>query len=1005
MFAPICLLNAKEKKVALVVGVSKYENGWASLQCTLNDVKLVQEKLKELGFSIDTLCNPKREEFEKYVNKFVDKSKNSNVAVFYFSGHGFYEKGDYIALKDTPLDYNRKNKAYEINGIAGSLKAERNYLFLDCCRDAVDKGMQTVNVDYLNSAVQQGKKKKTWILYATEVGNTAVSGSASEKYSPFTASLVNHWADNAMFKAIWKSVCEEVYKKCGRRPQVSSELDDYSFCDGVVLCNFGGPNSHRLIKKEGKYGIVDKDNNVIVKPTYDDACTAGPTYFGYMEETDYLDVCVDGKYGYVDWNGKVVIPLEYDWVDGNRVKSDGSFLSVVKKNGKFGVINGENQVVIPFEYECLEIIYSYSARLIYARKAGKYGYLDYNGRCVIPFVYDDAGFFENDLAPVSQNGKYGYINSTGEIKIPLQYEYASDFSSGLAAVVQNGKMGYIDMDGVTVIKCLYDAKYVNYAYYSGTQLTRKGLYFGSSFVGQMAAVSINGSKLAFINKMGEFLTGFDYDKVCKMTSSSACVTKQLRKIYLDRCGNEYLDEEEFKRESVSRMAEQGDKQAMFQMGESFYRKKEYSKAYDWYLKAANLGYVEAYQKLGDLFYYSGGIKLSFEDALQWYQKYVQSPYARYTDECYRKIGRIYFHGGHGVPQSFAKSLDAYGKSNTSEAYYTIGGMYETGNYIEKNLDKALENYKKAGDYKDATEKVKLLSDRKKVSISCINSRASVYFDGEYVGKSTVSLLATKGKHSFALVPNNKLYDEYNGTLDVRDDCMESVRLHNKILDYFDWDRSCDNGHYGSYHFSPKYQIMLEYMYRVSRMSYGLMLGVSPGFFKSNHRSVQINQSVDMDISVGTGGNTAMDEMVTNRYNGASLDYSEFVDPYGIAKYYDSNFMALANVGVDACNGIMFETGVGAAWHRDKYYMSDTYMITEIKKEDGTMDYQYASMDKSHVYMGKTICSPAIRLGATFMIPFNRYYDMGLTIGGGYTYLPMNHKCSSWDAIIGFVYCY
>lgn len=295
------------------------------------------------------------------------------------------------------------------------------------------------------------------------------------------------------------------------------------------------------------------------------------------------------------------------------------------------------------------------------------------------------------------------------------------------------------------------------------------------------------------------------------------------------------------------------------------------------------------------------------------------------------------------------------------------------------------------------------AEKSALKVNCENATADVYLDNKYVGKTPCKVNTLTGPHEILLEAKmmessrkrifiNTVYETY------------SDKLSRKTIEYFDWDRSCDNGHYGSYHFSPKYQFMLEYMYRVSRMSYGLILGLSPGVFKFNP-SVQVNQSVDMDISVGTGGNAARDEIVTNRYNSASLDYSELVDPYGIAKYYDSNIMALANVGVDACNGIMFEAGVGAAWHRDKYYMSDTYKITETKKEDGTIDYQYASMDKSHVYMGETICSPAIRLGATFMIPFNRYYDMGLTIGGGYTYLPMNHKCSSWDATIGFVYCY
>lgn len=283
-------------------------------------------------------------------------------------------------------------------------------------------------------------------------------------------------------------------------------------------------------------------------------------------------------------------------------------------------------------------------------------------------------------------------------------------------------------------------------------------------------------------------------------------------------------------------------------------------------------------------------------------------------------------------------------------------------------------------------------------VKCENVTADIYLDNKYVGKTPCMVNTFTGPHEILL--KAKMRDS-SGKHIFLESAYESYsdKLDMKTIDYFDWDRSCDNGHYGSYHFSPRYQIMLEYMYRFSRMSYGLILGFSPGLFKGfGLQSTYI--SVEQDLFVYKDG-----VLISKKYNSTSVDYSQLVDPKNVAKHYDSNGMALANVGVDVCNGIMLEAGVGAAWHSDKYYMPETYWITETTLDDGTVDYKYESKNESNLYKGKYICSPAIRLGATFMIPFNRYYDMGLTIGGGYTYLPMNHKCSSWDATIGFVYCY
>lgn len=48
--------------------------------------------------------------------------------------------------------------------------------------------------------------------------------------------------------------------------------------------------------------------------------------------------------------------------------------------------------------------------------------------------YEDAGTFNNGLAPVKQNGKWGYIDTEGKTVIPFQYDIAGLFSEGFALV-------------------------------------------------------------------------------------------------------------------------------------------------------------------------------------------------------------------------------------------------------------------------------------------------------------------------------------------------------------------------------------------------------------------------------------------------------------------------------------------------------------------------------------------------------------------------------------------
>lgn len=293
-------------------------------------------------------------------------------------------------------------------------------------------------------------------------------------------------------------------------------------------------------------------------------------------------------------------------------------------------------------------------------------------------------------------------------------------------------------------------------------------------------------------------------------------------------------------------------------------------------------------------------------------------------------------------------------------------------------------------------------------------KAKVYFDGRFVGNTPCKVKTMTGFHDVRV--KSRLHYDYSKRILLNyTDMYLPVTLDYRTPSYFDWDEYA--AHHVSYHFSPKYQVSLSYMYRidgynVTRLSYGLILGFSPWFFKgmgdyfSQSVSVDVSSSTSVSTSVTVGGVPIVGESEAKKiYDTSSMEYSSFVDPYGIAKYYDSNALALANIGFNACNGIMLEVGIGAAWHQDKYYMENTYEVIETIKGEESPIYDYSPQNVSHLYKGKVKCSPAIRLGVNFMIPFNRDYDFGLTIGGGYIYLPMNHRSSSWDASLGFIWSY
>src|SRR5690242_16064946 len=77
-----------EKRVALIIGNSAYDKV-ARLPNPANDAALVADTLKSAGFdSVDLRRDLKIADMRRTLRDFVDKSRDADVAVIYYAGHG-----------------------------------------------------------------------------------------------------------------------------------------------------------------------------------------------------------------------------------------------------------------------------------------------------------------------------------------------------------------------------------------------------------------------------------------------------------------------------------------------------------------------------------------------------------------------------------------------------------------------------------------------------------------------------------------------------------------------------------------------------------------------------------------------------------------------------------------------------------------------------------------------------------------------------------------------------
>ena len=169
--------NNSEKRVALVIGNSRYET--APLRNPVNDANLVAATLREIGFDVIARTDVNLREMQLAVREFSRKIQNGAVGLFYYAGHGTQTGGRNFLIPigaqievegDLVLEGLDLNSVLEQMGMAQN---RLNIVILDACRNnpfarSFRSGAQGL--------AQVNAPAGTFIAYATAPGQTASDG-------------------------------------------------------------------------------------------------------------------------------------------------------------------------------------------------------------------------------------------------------------------------------------------------------------------------------------------------------------------------------------------------------------------------------------------------------------------------------------------------------------------------------------------------------------------------------------------------------------------------------------------------------------------------------------------------------------------------------------------------------------------------------------------------------------------------------------------------------------
>lgn len=349
--------------------------------------------------------------------------------------------------------------------------------------------------------------------------------------------------------------------------------------------------NYHIINRDKKYGVINREGNVIVEASYDiiqipnpskdvficmneynveqkeykvkvlnekgeelyqeyDSVQAIPTettYDGIPFEKTALKYKKSGKYGLLSINGKVLTEAVYDQISAISYKEG---MLLVKQGDLCGVININGKNVIPVEYESITADNYYSQDTFYkttgfivCQKSDvgyRYGYINYKGQVIIPTEYTEINRVneiqddKNVYIVAVKDGQAGLLKNKKSI---LNYEYEDiiyNLDNDVFIIQRNGKQGIIDRNGNIKIGPEYES------------IVFGGIYVNAQKGDEFYLLDLNGNQIEnqeILSKVptkdGKHYIVSDYNEIYKIVDENGNIVIDNNYTYIEEIENNY----------------------------------------------------------------------------------------------------------------------------------------------------------------------------------------------------------------------------------------------------------------------------------------------------------------------------------------------------------------------------------------------------------------------------------------------------------------------------------
>lgn len=265
-----------------------------------------------------------------------------------------------------------------------------------------------------------------------------------------------------------------------------------------------------ILLKDGKYGVINKEGQVVINPEYDEIKIPNPTkdvFICIPDINNDVSKALDSKgnnlwtefnsvdaisikaitslvpyeknvlkykqgslYGLMSIDGSKITDAIYE--DISNIDYKEGYLKV-KKEGLYGAINIKGKQVLPIEYDSIlsdgyydeETKYSNAGFILRIKtdEGYRFGYASPNGKVMLEPIYNEVNRITeiNDTKDIylitSLNGRYGLIKNKKTVIDNDYTEIGFERTNKLLIVQKNDAQGVYDLNGKNIIPIDYDS--------------------------------------------------------------------------------------------------------------------------------------------------------------------------------------------------------------------------------------------------------------------------------------------------------------------------------------------------------------------------------------------------------------------------------------------------------------------------------------------------------------------------------------------------------------------